>query len=134
MIDVFVYRTLSGDTQLRELLGASDEDSRIDPRVTAKKTRVVVYKVVPVSADGHFRTDRIEIRLIDRDDDHIRAIQERVLALLLMREGDAPRTLSLDDLGKIAVYACVQNGGGELEDGYDIHRLLYFNVKWRYLN
>jgi hypothetical protein len=133
-MDAYVYARLSGDQQLRQLLGASEADSRIDPRATHKKTRVIVYKVVPVSFDGHTHTDRIEIRIIERDDDRLRAMQDRVLALLVMREGEAPRALSRDGLGAMAVYACAQNGGGELEDEYDVHRLLYFNVKWRSLH
>lgn len=131
MIDVYVYLRLCSDEALRALLGATEGDSRIDPRTTDKETRAIVYKVVPGSFDGHFHADRIEIRIIEQDDDRLRAMEHRVQALLVMREGDPPRSISLDALGVMAVYACKQNGGGELEDGYDVHRLLYFNVIWR---
>lgn len=134
MIDVYVYNRLKNDVKLQALLGASNEDTRIDPRTTAKETRVIVYKAVPGSFDGHFHTDRIEIRLIDRDDDRLRAMQDRVLDLLVMREGEPSRRLLVDGIGGIVVYACKQNGGGELDDEYDTHRLLYFNVIWRSIN
>lgn len=131
MIDAFVYQTLAGDDPLRDLLGATEDDPRIDPRVTAKKTRAIAYKAVPGSYDGHFHTDRIEIRIIDRDDDRLRAIQERVLSLLVLKDDDEPRSRAIPGVGTIVVHTCKQNGGGELEDEYDTHRLLYFNVIWR---
>lgn len=134
MIDAYVYRRLSSDDALRALLGATEDDTRIDPRATHKKTRVIVYKAVPGSYDGHTHMDRLEIRIIDHDDDHLRAIEARVLALLVMKDGEPSRKEAFDGIGTMAVYACKQNGGGELEDEYDVHRLLYFNVIWRALN
>lgn len=132
MIDAYVYRTLADDPALAALLGATEADSRIDPRTTAKQTRAIVYKVVPGTFDGHLHTDRIEIRIIDRDDDRIRSMQERIDALLVTRDGQPSKRFAED--GKtIVVYTCKQNGGGELDDELDTHRLLYYNVIWRSL-
>lgn len=133
MIDAFVYWTLQSDPQLKALLGATDEDSRIDPRTTRKETRAIVYKVVPVAYDGHIHTDRIELRIIERDDDRLRSIQTRALSLLVKRDGEGAKRFTCDG-ETIAVFACKQNGGGELDDEYDTHRLLYFNVTWRAVN
>ncbi len=133
MIDAYVYQTLSDDAQLAALLGADANDSRIDPHTTAKQTRAIVYKVVPGSYDGHLHTDRIELRLIDRDDDRLRDMQARVLALLVIRDGECARRFTANG-ETIVVFACKQNGGGELDDEYDTHRLLYFNVIWRKIN
>lgn len=133
MIDAYVYHTLADDPALAALLGATGDDSRIDPRTTDKETRTIVYKVVPGTFDGFLHTDRIELRIIDRDDDRIRSMQARVDALLVTRDGEPARRFSSG--GKaIAVYTCKQNGGGELDDEFDTHRLLYYNVIWRYIN
>lgn len=135
MIESFVYGTLSADASLRTLLGASTEEPHIDPRTTTLDNHAVVYKVVPVSFDGFIHTDRIEIRIIDDNDDTIRAIQERITALLTIREGDPPKRISGSD-GTTIVFSCKVNGGGDLDDYTvkqlaNVHRLLYFNTIWR---
>jgi len=50
---------------------------------------------------------------------------------MLVEEGDAPRAAVYDGVGALSVKRCALNGGGELEDGYDVHKLLYFDVIWR---
>ena len=135
MIESFVYKTLKEDALLRSLLGGSEEEPRIDPRTTTHDDCAVVYKIVPVSFDGFIHTDRIEIRIIDDNDDAIRSIQDRITALLLIREGDPPRRISGSDGTKI-VFSCKVNGGGDLDDYTvkqipNVHRLLYFNTIWR---
>lgn len=138
MIESFVYQTLIADSDLRTLLGASQEEPHIDPRTTTFDNHAVVYKVVPGSFDGFFHTDRIEIRIIDDNDDTIRAIQERIASLLVIREGDPPKRVSGDD-GTTVVFSCKINGGGDLDDYTvkqlpNVHRLLYFNTIWRLLS
>lgn len=135
MIEAYVYGALKADSALLGLLGGTADDTRISPRTTDKENHAIVYKVVPGSFDGFIHTDRVEIRVIDDNDETIRTIQDRVTELLVIREGDPPRRTMASD-GATVVFSCKLNGGGDLDDYTaknlpNVHRQLYFNMIWR---
>lgn len=131
MINAFVYDVLANDATLRALIGASAENSRIDPRETKEAPPALVYKCVPGSYSGLLHRDRIEIRIIDVDDENLIAVRERIDELLIKDEYAGPVTRRYADGTKVTLFACTRNGGGEMQDERAAHRLLYYDTVWR---
>jgi hypothetical protein len=97
-----ILSILKNDEALKQLLGASESDSRIYPFSAPLKDKCIVYTFSPVTDDKILRQDRLEVRTIAKDLETATAIESRVRALLLT-------------LGDTAIQIGL-NGGGTLED------------------
>lgn len=113
------------------LLGATDADSKIYP-INANMDSIpcITYTDNPISDDGILKVNRLEIRAIDNDYDHLQEIIKTVSGLLVMYE-DEPQYVFQDE----NIMSCTLNGGGSIEDVNNniYEKFIYLNIEWRYL-
>lgn len=122
---------LKNSEELSSLLGSTEDNTKIYP-LNANKDDIpcLTYTDTPVSDDGILKINRLEIRIIDNDYDHLEQVNKVISDALILYE-DQPGYIFND----VVVMSCSQNGGGSLEDIENniYERFLYFNIEWRYL-
>ena len=113
------------------LLGSTDTDSKIYP-INANMDSIpcITYTDNPISDDGVLKVNRLEIRAIDNDYDHLQEVIKTVSGLLVMYE-DEPQYVFQDE----NIMSCTLNGGGSIEDVNNniYEKFIYLNIEWRYL-
>lgn len=79
------------------LLGSTDTDSKIYP-INANMDSIpcITYTDNPISDDGILKVNRLEIRVIDNDYDHLQEVIKTVSGLLVMYE-DEPQYVFQDE-------------------------------------
>lgn len=122
-----ILNRLKNDTQLSSLLSSTENDSKIYPLFTIGKDCCITYNDSPVSG-GDVKENRLELRIIDNDYDHMMQIEERLNALLDLKEYEQGFIY-----GNVSVMTSSLNGGGTLENDVteSIERILFYNIKWR---
>lgn len=125
-----ILNKLKNDADLISLLGITPEDSRIYPLFTTDFGPCLVYNDSPINDDGRIKINRLEMRIIDTDYDHMLEIEKVLNAVMIIPE-DEPGYI----FNGINIMSCSQNGGGTLEhDGADVfERIIYYEIKWRRL-
>lgn len=125
-----ILNRLRNDTELIDLLGITPEDSRIYPLSTTNLGPCLVYNDSPIGDDGRTKTNRLEMRIIDTDYDHMLFIEKALNEIMIIPE-DEPGYV----FNGVNIMSCLQNGGGTIEhDGADVvERIIYYEIKWRRL-
>lgn len=123
---------LKKDDYLKLLLDTTDTDTKIYPiNADLAKVPCIIYNDSPISDDGILKVDRLEIRAIDNDYDHLQEVIKTVSGLLIISE-NKPGYIFED----INIMSCQQNGGGHIEDIQNsiYEKFIYLQIEWRYLN
>lgn len=132
ILDRLKNNTTKDGQSIPNLLGATANDSKIYPlNANINSIPCISYTDVPVSDDGLLKVNRLEVRAIDNDYDHLQEVVKTVSDILIIQE-NKPGYIFQD----VNIMSCSQNGGGAIEDIQNniYEKFIYLQIEWRYLN
>jgi hypothetical protein len=122
---------LKSSEELSALLGATEDNTKIYP-LNANKDDIpcLAYNDSPVSDEGRLKENRLEIRAIDNDYDHLQEVIKTVSGILIISENQPGYKFN-----DVSIMSCSQNGGGHVEDIENsiYEKFIYLNIEWRYV-
>lgn len=122
---------LKSSEELSTLLGATEDNTKIYP-LSANKDDIpcIAYTDSPVSDEGRLKENRLEIRAIDNDYDHLQEVIKTVSGILIIPENKPGYRFNGAN-----IMSCSQNGGGHIEDIENsiYEKFIYLDIRWRYI-
>ncbi|MCR3760420.1 hypothetical protein KYB31_15690 [Clostridium felsineum] len=126
-----ILNKLNTSEDLKALLGTTNTDTKIYPlNANLNSVPCITYTDTPISDDGIIKVNRLELRAIDNDYDHLQEVIKTVSGLLIMYEDQTGYVFE-----DVNIMSCQQNGGGHIEDVQNniYEKFIYLQIEWRYV-